>query len=872
MKNRYRLLASSTLIVGAAALSLFVAVHSASWIGAQTPGFFVDPTRQISLLTLPGWPTTDDQWPAQITAVDGVRAKSAGDVYQAARSKPEGSEITYETTRLGVRGDGFQARSRRLATAEFTLLFLGLIANGFLTILIAATVWCRHRESAAASAFLIAGAGLGFLAITSVAAVSMGSLARVQILAQTLAAAGILHLAAVFPRNRLGSNKVGGLFAIYTPFTALAFMYQLTWPDPYGGAMLHAAATFAGVGAAILITASLLLRLSRHNPIIVRRRAAIALTGIGAASKVALAWTTAAGADWRIIPAAVFASGSIITLAFAAAISGRDFFTLDERLREIVSYASAVLIVAALYFGALYLLGVRIAKPGTPVATTMPFAILNVLLLFAVAPLVRGIRAWVNRVFSPETYSPDRSLAKLNHGLSSARTTQTMIGNTLDILRKTLAPRKATVFLRAPGRGFALLAYDDPEQRKIPVPTDFADLLESGENAVRYQWDDGSGRAAPHLLDRLDAELLVPMYRNGSCVGVIALAAKRSAHPYDTRDIAFIRAAATQIALALPNAAAQDKLDVLHKNLEELNESMRLQTNRTETLKAMNAELGEALDKLRDTHHQLIQNQQEILRAERLTALTRLSVGLTQEISGPLATVLNALQGIAKIGKVLAQSPRDPRKQDTAIGDMIGHAQTSAAWLERTIAYLRSFQALARGASADELESFAVRDSLADVTRLLRLRLRQTACTVDYDEGPDAVQVYGSRQRFELVLVDLISGAIEAYEEDQIRSGRISVEAERTRGGVSVSVIDWAGGINPAAIPRLLEQLGSDDPIGNRRGLWIAKNLIEEGFGGTLEAFTNEERVCFTAIFPAAFTQSGPMPEPPSLKRAANDA
>jgi len=793
-------------------------------------------------------------------------------VYEAARSKPEGTDIAYETERLGIRGDGFRARSRRLVTAEFTLLFLGLIGNGFLTILIAATVWRRHRESDAVNAFLVAGLGLGLLAISSVATVSMGSLARLQILAQTLAAAGILHLAAVFPRNRLASNKVGGLFAIYTPFAALAFMYQLTWPDPYGAAMLHAAATFAGVGAAILITASLLLRSSQHNPIIMRRRAAIALTGIGAACVVALAWTTAAGADWRVIPAAVFASGSIITLAFAAAISGRDFFTLDERLRAIVSYASALSIVAALYFGALYLLGVRVVASGTPIVTTMPFAILNVFLVFAVAPLIRGVRAWVDRVFSPETYSPDRSLSKLNQGLSSARTTQTLVGNTLDVLRKTLIPRNATVFLRAPGRGFALLAYDDPEQRKISVPDDFAEQLESGKNAVRYQWDDGSDRPEPRLLDRLDAELMVPMYRNGSCVGVIALAAKRSRRPYDARDIAFIRAAADQIALALPNAAAQDKLDILHKNLEELDESLRLQTNRTETLKVMNAELGEALDKLRDTHHQLIRNQQEILRAERLTALTRLSVGLTQEISGPLATVLNALQGIARIGKDLAQSPRDARKQDAAISEMVGHAQTSAAWLERTIAYLRSFRALARGASADERESFAVRDALADVTRLLRLRLRQTACRVDYEEDPDAVQVYGSRQRFELVLVDLINGAIEAYEQDQIRSGLISVEVESTSEGVRVSVVDWAGGIPAAAIPRLLEQLGSDDPIGNRRGLWIAKNLIEEGFGGTLEAFTNDERVCFTAIFPAASAEHGPMPVPPSLKRAANDS
>ncbi len=870
MPKRYRLLTAIALGSAASVLALFVALNSFDWIEAKTPGFFIDPSRQVSLLTLPGWPQVHKQWPSEIKSVDGLPAREAAQFYQLVRTRPEGADIVYKTTRLGVPGEGFSAKTRTITGAEYGLLFLGLVINGLITILVAVSVWRRHPDSASANSALAAGMSLGVLAITSVATtIGDGSLARLQILAQSMAPAALIHLALVFPSNLLRNAKSPAYFAIYTPFAALALMYQLTWPDPYGSGMLHAAATLAIIGAGVGLVGSVLVRLLPGNPIVVRRRAAIAGTGMVGVITAALLWGSIGGFDWRAMTAALFACGGLISLAIGGAISGRDFFSLDERLRAIITYATAIPAVAVLYFGSVYLLGPKISDPSSPMAGTAPFALLNLGLLFAVSPVIRVVRGWVDRMFSPETYSADRSLSNLNRGLSSARTTQTLAANTLEVLKRTLGPKKATVFLRGRGAGFPLFAYDDPEQRKLAVPTELVEKLEAGENAVRYQWDDGSGRTIPPLLDRLDADLMVPMYRSGACVGVIALSAKESGHPYDARDIAFIRAAANQIALALPNAAAQDKLDILHKNLDELNESLRVQTNRTETLKAMNSELGEALNQLRDTHHRLTENQQEILRAERLSALSRLSVGLTQEISGPLGTVLNSLQGIAKIGKDNTGTVREPAKQRQAIDEMLGHAQTGAAWVERTISYLRSFQALGRGAATDKLESFAVRDAFSDVTQLLRLRLRETACSVNYKEDPDALQLYGSRQRFALVLVDLVTAAIQAYQEAQIRDGIISVEAELTSQGVTVHVVDWAGGVPAAAIPRLLDQLGSDEMVGNRRGLWIAKNLVEEGFGGTLEAVTNDERTCFSAVFPSVFAQRGPMAPPPSIRKVA---
>jgi GAF domain-containing protein len=869
MANRSRLLATVALLLGAVALSGFATVQSLRWLDAETPGFFLDPTRHVSLLSLPGWPDTRGQWPSSVTRADGIDVIDPDHLYQMVRSKPDGAQIAYETSRLGIAGAGFTAGPRVLSRGEFAALFLALVVNGLATILIAVWVWFT-RPGDAASAFLIAGVSIGVLALTSVTVVADGSLARVNILAQSLTAAGILHLALVYPANLLPRAKIAAMFAVYTPFAALALIYQLTWPDTFGTGLMHGIATGAIVLAVGALLLSMVLRLARQ-PILVHRRAAIGLSGVAGVAAAAAVWGAVAGFEWRVVAAAVFTAGACVPLAIGTAIAARDFFALDERLRAIITYAVAVPAGGIAYAAALYAVHQRAPESLPPLPAIAPFAAVHLALVVALVPGLRFIRSRVDRFFSPKAYSAERSITHLNRGLSSARTTQTLVANTLEILKRTLGPKKATVLLRSRGAGFALFAYDDQEQRKIAVPSELADQLESDEKAIRYQWDGEANSKVAHFLDRLAADLLMPVYRNGACVGVIALSAKESGRPYDVRDIAFLRTAANQIALALPNAAAQDKLDVLYKNLDELTESLRVQTNRTETLKAMNAELGQALHRLRETHLQLGENHQAILRAERRAALTRLSIGLTQEISGPLGAVLNSLRGIARIGAEQTDGARTPEKQREAIAEMLGHAQNGATWLERTIGYLRSFQALGRGVASDQNESFALRDAFTEVTQLLRLRLRESGCVVTYSESPDALQLYGSRQLFALILVDLVTAAMQAYSENQTTQGNISVEAELTSQGISLHVVDWAGGLPAAAIPRLLDQLGDDELVGNRRGLWMAKNLVEEGFGGTLEVVTNDERTCFTAVFPAIAEKLGPMEPPPSTRRAAND-
>lgn len=850
MAFRSRIVVTTATSLIGIVLAGLVAWESATWIGAPFPGFLLTPERLVSVLTLPGWPDTWAAWREQVTAVGDHRVTTPAQVSGVLGTMPTDAPVTVTLTAVDGSERSLTVPIRIFAPSEYAVLFGGLIANGLIWIALALLVWWRKPQAPAAAAFLVTGLAIGFLAVTAPGAVSNGLFVRIELLAQTLAGAGLLHLAMVFPTDRLRSLRGAGLFAIYLPFLALALVDQLVWPEPSAVVFIQTVAVAAIAVGILLFTGSLLAPLLLHRPILVRRRAALVLLSAVGFGALALFWGALVGFDAKLpIVASVLAS-FLVALTLAFAILEDDFFALDAMLRRVITYVLAAPVVAGLYLAAM--LGFQQLSRNTAAAVHSDpvFLLFNLALLFLLSPLLRRARAVVDRVFSPRPYKPERGLRNLNHSLASARTTQTLVANTLDVLKRTIRPRKAMVFLRARGAGFPLYAYDDLDQRKFSVPAELADRLESGENAVRYQWDDGSGRPVPPLWDRLQAELLVPMYRSGSCVGVIALSGKESGHAYEARDISFVRTAANQIALALPNAAAHDKLDILHKHLDELSESLRVQTNRTEALHAMNVELGEALQRLRTTHHQLMQNHQSALRSERLAALSRLSSGLTQEISGPLNTVVNSFSGIARVGRELAAKTEVSTDQRAALENILSHAETGAAWIERTIEYLRGFRSLGRGALRDSVENFAVRDAYADLTALLRLRLNEAGCRMTFKEEPEGLQITGSRQRLTLILVDLVGSAIQAYEESELRDGLIEISADLSATGVAVHVVDWAGGVPAASLPRIFDQLGSEQSPGNRRGLWLARNLVEEGFGGIIEATTNDDRTCFTAVLP----------------------
>lgn len=131
-------------------------------------------------------------------------------------------------------------------------------------------------------------------------------------------------------------------------------------------------------------------------------------------------------------------------------------------------------------------------------------------------------------------------------------------------------------------------------------------------------------------------------------------------------------------------------------------------------------------------------------------------------------------------------------------------------------------------------------------------RMRSAGCDVAVTVDPTLVLV-GEQGRLGQVLVNLVGNAIDAYEDHALRDGRIEIRAERVGDNAVVTVRDDAGGIPDDVLPRIFDELYTtkEPGRGTGLGLWIARTLVEEQFGGTLTVGT-EVGVgsCFTLTLP----------------------
>ena len=133
-------------------------------------------------------------------------------------------------------------------------------------------------------------------------------------------------------------------------------------------------------------------------------------------------------------------------------------------------------------------------------------------------------------------------------------------------------------------------------------------------------------------------------------------------------------------------------------------------------------------------------------------------------------------------------------------------------------------------------QRFPVRAVVDETRALLAQRLRLECCELEFEEAPADLSIVGDPARLGQVLVNLVTNALDAYEESHSTESRIVVRARCVGPMVEIAVQDWAGGMPPEVAARIFDELFTtkDAGRGTGLGLCIARNLVEQSFQGTL--------------------------------------
>jgi PAS domain S-box-containing protein len=315
---------------------------------------------------------------------------------------------------------------------------------------------------------------------------------------------------------------------------------------------------------------------------------------------------------------------------------------------------------------------------------------------------------------------------------------------------------------------------------------------------------------------RTRSELVMPLKNQTGVIGVLDLQSSEP-HAFDARAQRIISAFAKHAELALENA--------------------RLVAN-----------LAQAYRRLQD-------DQEQLLAAEKMASLGRLTAGIAHEMNTPLAAVRSALTEIDHLiaeYQVAVGDPEITPEDHLAIAlDLQKAARLANSSAERAAAFVRSIKSQTRDSSTGERFRFKVVPVLKDTLLLLGHALRLGKCTATFEAEAENLELIGAPGRLAQVLTNLVTNAIDASA-GKIGSP-IQVRLKRTSGGLELQVSDAGTGIPLELRSKIFEPMFTTKPLGlgTGLGLTIIHDIVTGDFGGSVAVASQlDQGTTFTLYFP----------------------
>ncbi|WP_238364710.1 ATP-binding protein [Mesobacterium pallidum] len=240
---------------------------------------------------------------------------------------------------------------------------------------------------------------------------------------------------------------------------------------------------------------------------------------------------------------------------------------------------------------------------------------------------------------------------------------------------------------------------------------------------------------------------------------------------------------------------------------------------RTEALSAANTSLRHEVAERLEAEARLRRAQEELVQAAKLSALGRMSAGISHELNQPLMAIRQyAVNGAAFLG----------RDKPERAGENLGRISDLADRMARIIRNLRAF---ARNESEPmgRVDMVAVLNSALELVAA-RLDRDGIAVTCDLPDGP--VWVRGGEVRLGQVVVNLITNAADAMTGREDRRLGVTLDAgDRVR----LAISDTGPGIEDPA--RLFEPFYTTKKVGAAEGLGLGLSIsygLVQSFGGDI--------------------------------------
>jgi signal transduction histidine kinase len=872
LQQSWPVLLLALLITG---LAVTAGITSTRWINTVFPGFFVLANNVVASVSLPHWSIAPQRQLYQhaIVAVDGAPVGNPQAIHATVARHPEQTLHTYSTEKDGIVST-VTLPSQRFTIQDYFFIFGAYLLTGLTIAAIGFVVWLLKPDTAASAALLSLSTALGLFFLTAIDLYGPHWFFRVHIVSEAFIGASFVHLALVFPTDRLRRARTFVLAAPYGVSILLGAVYQVVLYQPELYSTVHSLCEIYAGLSGLPFVGRIFWEYRVTTSHLIRQRIRVISLGFLGAFVLPTILTVSSG----LTGGATAVNYSVFTifvfpLSLGYAIVKHDLFEIDALLKRGAYYLTLTLTLTLTYM--LFVAVLNFLLRSSDTAHSSVFSLLFTLtVVLLLSPLKERVQKIVDRLFFRLRYDPKKVLESTSDALASTLRREEILSLIWNTLSQTMGVQRGGIFLRDPGGGAYRAAYSSRTQERggLAVAHPFIQRLQqhTGATPSVHDFEDIAALNETEALIRqgflrLDIQLAVPLLLKGNLLGFFALGDKESGKFFSSEDRDFLHTLANQSALSIGNAFAYDEINELNLSLEQ-------------KVQDRTSELQASLRQLEETYRELQHSQANLIRSEKMAAIGRLTGGIAHEMNTPLGASMNALALLLGLVEEYQQSIDDPQvtgpdHQEIAT-EMRQLVQVTRQWVEKASSHIRSLKTHTRDLQHHQQVEFSILQAIEETRLLLANRLRLSQSTLSVACTVALPTVYGDPGKFGQVLTNLITNAIDAYKADGKSGGDIHIGVTEPDDMLEITVRDHGCGIPPEHLEKIFEELFSTKPVGEGTGLGlsISRDIIANFFEGTISvASTLGQGTTFTIRLPRRLVTS-PHAEQPVAASATDTA